>query len=105
MLYNGAIRFVGEGIQAIEKEDLEKANTANLRAQDIVREFMSTLDMQYELSHSLLALYDYIDYRLIQGNMKKDAGMLREAKDMLTELRDAWVQAMKQAKSSRAVAR
>lgn len=103
MLYNGAVRFVNESMQALDQGNLEKANSANLRAQDIVKEFMATLDMQYEISHSLLALYDYIEFRLIQGNLKKDKQQLGEARDMLLELRDTWAQVIKQTRLARAV--
>lgn len=107
MLYNGAVRFVTESIQHLEKGDLEKSNRANLRAQDIVREFMLTLDMQYEISKPWMALYEYIQYRLIQGNMKKDVEQLTEAKNMLTDMRNTWAEAMKLAKAGQkqAVAR
>lgn len=103
MLYNGAIRFTSESILAMENGDLNRSHAANLRAQDIVREFMCTLDMQYEISQSWAALYEYIHYRLIQGNVKKDAEMLAEARSMLTELRDTWHQAMKAVRMPEAV--
>jgi len=103
MLYNGAIRFVTESIQAIERNEIEKAHDANIRAQDIIREFINTLDMQYEVSQGLDKLYDYLEYRLIQANIKKDIVQLEEAKNMLTELRDTWYQAMKLARGQDAV--
>lgn len=105
MLYNGAVRFTQESIQALEQKQYEKAHHANLRAQDIVREFMCTLDMQYELSQGLYQLYEYISYRLVQANMKKDVEQLQEAHDMLKELRDTWYQAMKIAREQEAVAK
>lgn len=105
MLYNGAIRFTVESMQAIEQGNLEKANAANLRAQDIVREFMCTLDMEYEISQNYFKLYDYIEYRLIQANIKKDKSQLEEAKNLLAELRDTWVQAMKLARGQQAAAK
>lgn len=105
MLYNGAIRFVSESILALENNAIEKAHHANLWAQDIVREFRATLDMSYDLSKGLDQLYEYIEYRLIQGNLKKDKTQLEEAKGMLVELRDTWVEAMKLARQQRAVAR
>lgn len=95
MLYNGAIRFVTESILAIEKKEMEKAHNANKRAQAIVREFMLTLDMKYELSKSWLLIDEYILHCLVSGNMKKDIGNLEEAKRLLIEFRDTWVQAMK----------
>jgi flagellar protein FliS len=103
MLYNGAIRFVNESIKALENKDLEKANRANQRAQDIIREFMCTLDMQYEISKGYYQLYDYLSYRLIQANIKKDKDQLIEARGILQELRDAWGQAMKQSHLAKAV--
>ena len=105
MLYNGAIRFASESILALDNNAVEKAHQANLRAQDIVREFRATLDMNYDLSKGLDQLYEYIEYRLIQGNLKKDKAQLEEAKGMLVELRDTWVEAMKLARQQRAVAR
>ena len=95
MLYNGAIRFTTESILALEKGDISKSHNANIRAQNIVREFMCTLDMQYEISQNWAALYEYIHYRLTQGNIKKDKEMLAEAKGLLTDLRDSWHGAMK----------
>ena len=103
MLYNGAIRFASESLMALENDDLNQSHTANLRAQDIVREFIYTLDMQYEISQNWAALYEYIHYRLVQANLKKDKEMLIEARGLLTELRDAWHQAMKAARIPEAV--
>ena len=61
MLYNGAIRFVAESVQGLERGDLEKANGTNIKAQAIIRELMATLDMQYEVSKNFYHLYDYIE--------------------------------------------
>ena len=99
MLYNGAIRFVGEAMLALDEGDLEKSHNANLRAQDIVREFMCTLKMDLEVSKGFYALYDYIEFRLVQANIKKDKDMLEEAKGLLTDMRDTWAEAMKLAKT------
>jgi flagellar secretion chaperone FliS len=105
LLYNGAIRFVNESMMSLDQKDLQKAHNSNIRAQDIIREFMATLDMSYEISHGYLQLYDYLEYRLIQANMKKDKSQLEEAKGILVELRDAWEQAMKLARNPQATAR
>lgn len=102
MLYNGAIKFVDESIIAVDKKDFAKSHERNLRAQEIVREFMSTLDMKYEVAKNWMALYDYIEFRLIQGNIKKDKEQLQEARNLLQELRDTWVEAMKKARTEQA---
>jgi len=103
MLYNGAIRFVTESIQAIENHEMEKAHTANIRAQNIMREFMVTMDMKQDLSQNWLLIDEYILHCLIQGNIKKDKVQLEEAKRLLVEFRDAWFQAMKQVRMDKAV--
>lgn len=105
MLYNGAIRFVTESEQALEQKNYEKSHNSNMRAQEIVREFIATLDMNFEVSQNWYKLYEYIEHCLIQGNLKKDPRMLAEAKSMLQEFRDTWYQVMKQARSQRALAK
>jgi len=103
MLYNGAIRFVTESILAIEKKDMEKAHLANMRAQDIVREFMLTTDMKQEISRTWIRVDEYILHCLIQGNIKKNKDPLEEAKKLLVEFRNTWFQAMKQVRVDKAV--
>ena len=102
MLYNGAIRFVTESILAVEKKEIQKAHTANMRAQNIVREFMVTMDMKYEISQKWLLIDEYILHCLIQGNLKKDKVQLEEAKRLLMGFRDAWLQAIKQVRKDKA---
>ncbi len=101
MLYNGAIKFINESIEASKKKEYEKANTSCIKAQNIISEFRLTLKMEYEISKNLLALYNYAYDRLVEGNMNEDITKLEEAKDILSELRDAWAQAMKAFKNEK----
>lgn len=102
LLYNGALRFLTESILAMEQGDIQKAHNSNLRVQDIVSEFVLTLDMSYELSKDWARLYEYTEYCLIQGNIKKDVEKLQQAKSVLEDLREAWIGAMKQTQLARA---
>ncbi|HZK54561.1 MAG TPA: flagellar export chaperone FliS [Desulfosporosinus sp.] len=102
LLYNGALRFLNESMQAMEQGDIPKSHNANMRVQAIVREFMITLDMGYELSKDWARLYEYAEYSLIQGNIKKDVAQLQQAKAVLEDMREAWMGAMKQTHVSRA---
>ena len=99
MLYNGCLKFMSEGMEALEKKDYEQANTSIQKAENIISEFRVTLNMDYEISHQLLPLYNYVYDRLVEGHMKSDASKIEEAKGIITELRDAWVQAMKKARA------
>lgn len=100
MLYNGLVKFIMQAQKAIDEKNLEKANSSIIRAQDIVNEFRATLNMKYEISKNLRALYDYMYERLVTANIKKDKEILEEILDMSKELRDTWAEAMKRAKKS-----
>ncbi len=95
MLYNGLVKFIMRGIDSIEKKNIQEANTNIIKAQNIVSEFMNTLDMNYEVSGSLITIYDYMLRRLIDANVAKDKNILAEVLDFAKALRDTWEQAMK----------
>lgn len=101
ILYNGALKFITEGIAAQEKKDYETANTVLIKAQNIISEFRLTLKMEYEISQQLLPLYNYIYDLLVEGNMRNNGEKLREAKGLLTEIRNAWHEAMKIARQEK----
>ena len=101
MLYNGALRFMSEGSESIRKKDYEGANTVLQKAQNIITEFRLTLKMEYDISHQLMPLYNYVYDCLVEANMKGDVSKVEEAKGIITELRDAWAQAMKEARKEK----
>ncbi|NLM74434.1 MAG: flagellar export chaperone FliS [Clostridiaceae bacterium] len=98
MLYNGLIKFIMRGIDSIEKKNIQEANTNIIRAQDIVQEFINTLDMRYEISKNLVSIYDYLLRRLIDANITKDKEILEEVLGFAKVLRDTWEEAMKLSK-------
>ncbi len=98
MLYNGLVKFIMRGIDSIDKRNIQEANTNIIKAQNIVSEFMNTLDMKYELSASLNAIYEYMLRRLIDANVAKDKAILEEVLGFAKVLRDTWEQAMRLAK-------
>lgn len=98
MLYNGLIRFIIQAQKGIEENDLSKTHDNMIKAENILLEFEATLDNQYEISHNLFLLYDYMYRRLVDANLKKDPVILAEVLGFATELRDTWAQAIKQTK-------
>ena len=101
MLYNGALRFMTEGREALEKKDFEEANTALQKAQNIITEFRVTLNMEYDIAHQLMPLYNYVYDRLVEANLKSDVEKIDEAKHIISELRDAWAKAMVKARKEK----
>ncbi|MFZ5754635.1 MAG: flagellar export chaperone FliS [Bacillota bacterium] len=93
MLYDGAIRFCSQAKIAIESRNLEQAHVNLTKAQNIIIEFMTTLNMDYEISRNLYSLYDYLYNRLVEANMKKDTAIIDELIGFLTDLRKTWAEA------------
>lgn len=94
MLYDGCIKFINISKVAIEEKNNSLANTNIQKAQNIISELMVTLNMDIEVSKSLMALYDYYNRRLVEANIKKDIDILEEVKIFITDLRDTWKEAM-----------
>lgn len=95
MLYDAAINHLTLSIEAIETRAYEDAHNHLVKAQDILSELMDSLDMKYEVSHGLYALYEYCTERLIAANMAKESEPVTEVLGYLSELRDSWKQALK----------
>ena len=102
MLYNGCLKFIDEGLKALGSQDYEHTNYYMQKAQNIVTEFRATMNMDYEISHQLMPLYNYAYDCLVEGNLHSDAAKINEARDIMKELRDAWAQAMVKARKEKA---
>ena len=101
MLYNGCLKFIKEGVEFLAEKNYEASNISLQKAQNIISEFRVTLNMDYEISHQLLPLYNYAYDRLVEGNLDDNLDAIKEATDIITELRDAWAQAMKKAREEK----
>ena len=97
MLYDGAVKFTNIAIEAIEAGDIEKAHNNIVKAQNIIVEFRSTLDMKYPVAKDFDVVYDYIYRRLVEANMKKDKDILEEVLGHLRTMRDTWKEVMRTA--------
>ena len=95
MLYNGGMKFLKKAMIHLEDDNLEGCHVAVIRAQDIVIEFMSKVDTDYEVGKNLFSLYDYMYRRLIEANVKKDMKIIEEVYNMFKELKETWEEAIK----------
>ncbi|MEV9640552.1 flagellar export chaperone FliS [Mammaliicoccus sciuri] len=92
MLYNGCLKFIQQGKMALEESKLEEKNVAIQKAQAIVTELMLTLDTSYPVAENMLVLYEFVNSRLIDGNIKNDPALFDEASGIIKEFRDTWKQ-------------
>ena len=102
MLFDGALRFMAAATRAFDEDDFTKRNediNNNLiRAQNIVTELQSSLDMSVpgDLPGTLYRLYDYVLHQLQQANLKKIVEPIGEGEKTINELREAWAEMLTQ---------
>lgn len=95
MLYDGAVKFCNIGLEGIEEHDIQKANNNIIKAEKIIIELRSTLDMKYPVAAEFDRVYDYIYRRLMEANLKKDKEILEEALRHIKTMRDTWKEVMR----------
>jgi len=96
MLFNGCIKDLRLAEVAMEEPaDLLKVNEYLIKAQKILSELMSSLDLSYELSGQLLPIYSYLLREIRHMNVKKDFSKMPEILNILSSQRDTWEQVTK----------
>lgn len=94
MLYDGCIKFMNTAKMFIQEKNIQKSNENLLKAQAIIAELDATLNMDIPIAENMHLLYDFALDRLIEANIKKDIEYIEEAKLVITDLRDAWKEAI-----------
>ena len=94
MLYQGAVRFIRLGVEALDRDDVTAAHENLVRAQDIVVELLGSLNREEggQIASQLSGVYDYCFRRLVLANLKKDPAPAREVLGILRDLGTAWQQ-------------
>ena len=78
--------------------DYDLANKEIIRAQEVIRELMVTLnkDKAGEMGDKLMQLYEYMYQQLVDANMKKETENIKTVREMLEELKATWENALVQ---------
>jgi flagellar protein FliS len=94
MLYDGAIRFVEQAAEAMDRRDMPAKAEAMSRSFAILAELQNTLNVRDggEVARQLDALYAHMHDRLVDANVQRSSAPLREVLALLKPLRDAWSQ-------------
>ncbi len=94
MLYDGALRFLQMGLDAMRRGDREAQGVNLGKAQNILCELMNTLDLRAgDLAYSLQSLYRYCLRRLLIAHAEDRPECVEEVIRLMTPLREAWEQA------------
>lgn len=90
MLYNGCLKFLHKAKLAIQDKKIQEKNTNLQKAQAIISELMATLNMDIEVSKNMMALYEYMNTRLVEANIRNDISIIEEVEGLVSEFRDTW---------------
>ena len=99
-LYDGVIKELKLALAAFERQDNTAINRSLQKAQRILYHLKSSLNPQYEISENLGALYDFFIHTALQANLRKDPEGLSDVIQMVSELKEAYMQADKKIRVS-----
>jgi flagellar protein FliS len=94
MLYDRLLLDLARAETAQQAANWPVASENLLHAQAILTELSSSLNVDaWDGANSLLGIYNYASTALINANIQRDAGLTREAVDLLEPLRQTWHEA------------
>lgn len=94
MLYGAARQAVGEARRHLAACEPAARSRQISRAMEILAELSSTLDGERggAIARDLAEIYDYLQRRLVDANVRQEDGPLAEVQQLLTTLAGAWDQ-------------
>ncbi|MCE5187421.1 MAG: flagellar export chaperone FliS [Planctomycetaceae bacterium] len=92
MLYEGAIRFLKQALEELQRKDYAAKGIHIRKALDIIIELNTVLDMENggQIAQNLRSLYNFMQHHLAEANTKRDPQMIRDVITLLEELHQSW---------------
>jgi flagellar protein FliS len=97
LLYEGAIRFSNQALQAIKERNRPLKAKKITKVVHILSELSGTLDLEIggKIAEDLENLYNFMIIELLAANVHDDQKRIAVVVTMLSELKDAWREAIK----------
>ena len=97
MLYDGILKevYLTKAAFAQDPLDIAEVNRSLQKAQRILSYLKTSVDSNYDIAKNLYTLYDYCNWILIQVNVKKETSRMDEVVDIISQLRETYIQADK----------
>jgi len=94
MLYDGAVRFMNQAVEAMGNRDLPNQNLYLQKTQAILSELMSSLDLERggEIATNLFSLYSFCYDELVIANLKDSPQHVQNAIKVIADLRESWAE-------------
>ncbi|MFO1372900.1 MAG: flagellar export chaperone FliS [Candidatus Competibacteraceae bacterium] len=92
MLMEGALERIAVAKGCIQRQDIAAKGEQIGKAVDIIGGLREGLNQEAggDIAANLDALYDYMQRRLVEANLRSDAAMLDEVADLLRPIKEAW---------------
>jgi flagellar protein FliS len=93
MLYDGAIRFLTIAKEQMASGEIEERHLNLIRAQKIIGELISSLDMENggEIAVNLRRLYAFMLQHLVEANLYDRQDQVEDVIKLLRDLRESWM--------------
>ena len=99
MLYDGCGRFLHQAAHAMRDGDVIVAGNRLSRAEAIIDELLTTLDLEQGgvIASRLQGIYVFALRHLMEARLERDAGKIDRVVELLGELRESWMEIAAQA--------
>lgn len=88
--YDIIAKYLNDAMAALNKSDNAEYRRCLGLARALLAELTGALDMQYEVSKKLMALYIFMNKVIVRADITKDVTELVRIKEMLSKLREAF---------------
>jgi len=99
IMYDVALNYLSDAMDYYNDFKIENFRDELKKAQRVINQLSSVLDMNYEISLELMRLYRYINNVLVRSSIRKEVEELRVVISMLQKLRGTFEKVSEQDKS------
>lgn len=96
VIYEVVLKSIEEGKALLEADKVEEARSEAARARGMITELMSSLDMQYTISHYLRQLYIYAYHEICHAIAERKPELFDHASDIFNSLLPSFEEVAKQ---------
>lgn len=95
LLYDEIIKRLTRAEFALKEDNITLFDESIIRARDIVRYLIDTLDRSYPISMEISRMYDFFLYEISRISAGRNVQVIHELKPLVKELSDAFKEADK----------
>lgn len=94
MLFEGAVKFMNQFIEAVNEGKVERAHDNSIKAQRIMAELTLALDHSKggEVSRTIESAYEDIRNRMMMANIRKDVKLAQQVISDLESFKETWAE-------------